>query len=307
MKRKGILCITICLLLVGCGKEDKLLSYLDTTDIGFVDTAKEAEEYSAGLKREDYSQWVYNQKNIEQFLSLENMLQSEVQKRKCRLSSDGDNLQRLWSRIQKGVRPDGAGEGGVQIAIQSGKREDIEAIAGKIDKMGYSGIANAKFDFQQNIRGVDFSVTDMEDYFELLIQIPTGMLYYPEKYEEILRTFWENGWYAGNLRCYGGALNRIIASNEDKNMLCKSIQISLDQKGKIVEFVGTMDGNGFYKIRSESEKKVLVEILTKLTGDRNEAISFVQNFSRKNKRGTIAGEYNWSVLKEDEMCVLQIQ
>ncbi len=307
MKRKGILCIAICLLLVGCGKEDKLLSYLDTTDIGFVDTEEEAEEYSAGLKHEDYSKWVYNQKNIEQFLSLENMLQSEVQKRKCRLSCDGDNLQRLWSRIQKGVRPDGAEKGGAQIAIESEKQGDIEAIAGEIDKMGYSGLANAKFDSQRNIRGVDFSMTDMEDYFELLIQIPTGMLYYPEKYEEILRPFWENGWYVGNLICYGGALNRIIASNEEKNVLCKGIQISLDQKGKIVEFVATMDGNGFYKIRSESEKKVLVESLTKLTGDRNEAISFVQNFSRKKKRGTIAGEYNWSVLKEDEMCVLQIQ
>lgn len=313
MKKSIILCIIISLMLVGCGKEDKLAASMDCTDVGFIDTEEDAKEEIKKLDREDHLHWIYNQEKIRQLISLEQMLEEETKKVGGQISCEGDNLQKLMSALEKGTDTDGEREHVVQITVEMEDMSDIEDLCGKIDDMGYSGLASCPWNEQFVYEGVSFSplTADFEEdtgNSQLLIFVPGPLLCYPKEYEEILQKLNENPYYVGRINCYGGAVNKITMATGEKNTLFEVIQIVLDQQGNVLEILAmTSEEQKVKQIKSDAERDVWIELLTLLTGDKNEAISFVNSYSLRQKKGTVAGKYNWTSHEEYGITMLRIQ
>lgn len=310
MKKTIILCMACCLLLVGCGNDDKLLPYMDQTDVGMVDTREEANAYQKTLDREDHLQWTYHLEKIDEMLSLEEMLREEVEKVDGRIWKEGPRLQKLKTSALRKVGAGGKGQCNVELIIETKKKKELEVLRGKIENMGYPGVATSPWDCEYVSRGLLFWPTpagEEEDGYELRIQIPLAMLYYPQEYQELLKKFWENHYYIESLGCYGGPVNQLLVRAGEKNALFRGIQLFLDRNGKVIEIVASMEAGGPNKVRSDSEREVMAEVLTRLTGDQNEAIAFINNYSCKGRKGTIAGKYNWTNRDWEEMITLHIQ
>lgn len=311
MKKSIILCIIISLMLVGCGKEDKLAASMDCTDVGFIDTEEDAKEEIKKLDREDHLHWIYNQEKIRQLISLVQVLERETKKLGGQIS--GDNLQKLMSYLEEGKSEEGAEIYDFQITVEMENMSDIKALCRKIDDMGYSGLASCPWYEQFVYEGVSFSplTADFEEdtgNSQLLIFVPGPLLCYPKEYEEILQKLNENPYYVGRINCYGGAVNKITMATGEKNTLFEVIQIVLDQQGNVLEILAmTSEEQKVKQIKSDAERDVWIELLTLLTGDKNEAISFVNSYSLEQKRGTVAGKYNWTSHEEYGITMLRIQ
>lgn len=317
LKRGWILGLVCCLLLTGCGSEDKLLQYIGDNDVGMVNTKDEAEALYAGLDRESGMKWIYDRERIESLIQLKQNLNKEVQTRGYTLREEtdvGNNALMTWkTHMDQGKNPEKETARYLSFLVSGKGHDKLREICEKIEAWGYPEVSKCLEGKEVLSRGISFEVMDDLDengitIYDLYITVPNSIVYYPEKCKGILETMVENGYYVEWNICMGGPLNMITCYHDTKSILCKYIKLYLDNTGRVVEINIGMEDKGIATVRSEEEKKLLVELVTNLTGDRNESIAFVEQFSREGKKkGTIGGEYSWSISRSLEYYILRIQ
>lgn len=305
--KKWIGCIwlfALCLL-TGCGREDKLLQYMDTEDLGMINTSEEAERVNEQLDREDHLKWVYDQKRIDELVQLVQGIRTEAEKTGCRVSEEplfGEGGVKEWKEHAiQGLDP--AKENVVRpgLYIESETKEGIQKICAFLERAGFPDVTaciKKERMVSQGIRFVYFYDEEEETYgHSLSIDISDCLGYYPEKYKKILDIFTERGYFVTEIQCFGGAVNGIAADREEEESLCKEIMLQLDKEGQIIEMNAFMDDSSQSTIKQETERKALVELLTLLTGEEKDVITFIGNVTKKSGGGTVAKDYSWSVEK----------
>lgn len=316
--KKWIGCIwlfALCLL-TGCGREDKLLQYMDTEDLGMINTSEEAERANEQLDREDHLKWVYDQKRIDELVQLVQGIKTEAEKTGCRVSEEalfGAGGVEAWKEhARQGLDPAKEKVGRPGLFIQSETKEGIQKICAFLEKAGFPDVAACIKKERVVSRGLRFIYSydaEEETYgHSLSIDISDCLGYYPEKYKKILHIFIERGYFVTEIQCFGGAVNGIVADREEEESLCKEILLQLDKEGQIVELNAFMDESRQSKIKQETERKALVGLLTLLTGEEKDVLTFIGDFTKKSGGGTVTKDYIWSVEKLwEEGYVLRVQ
>lgn len=316
--KKWIGCIwlfALCLL-TGCGREDKLLQYMDTEDLSMINTSEEAERANEQLDREDHLKWVYDQKRIDELVQLVQEIRTEAEKTGCRVSEEplfGEGGVKEWKEHAiQGLDPAKEKVGRPGLLIESETKEGIQKICAFFEKAGFPDVTACIEKERVVSRGLRFVYSYAEEeeteYHSLIIDISDCLGYYPEKYKKILDIFIEQGYLVTEMPCFGGVVNGIAAFREEEESLCKEIMLQLDKEGQIIELNAFMDDSSQSTIKQEAERKALVELLTLLTGEERDATTFVDNFTKKSGGGTVTKDYSWSVERLwEEGYVLQVQ
>lgn len=318
--KKWIGCIwlfALCLL-TGCGREDKLLQYMDTEDLGMINTSEEAERANEQLDREDHLKWVYDQKRIDELVQVVQGIKTEAEKTGCRVSEyslfGGGSVESWKEHARQGLDPAKEKVSRTGLFIASNTKEGIQKICAFLEKADFPDV---KACFKKEIvvsRGLRFiySYDEEEETYghSLDIDISDCVGYYPEKYKKILDIFIERGYFVSEIQCFGGAVNGIVADRQEEESvyLYKEIRLQIDKKGQIVELDAFMDESRQSKIKQETERKTLVELLTLMTGEEKDVLTFIDNFTKKSGGGTVTKDYSWSVEKLwEEGYVLRVQ
>lgn len=315
--KKWIGCIwlfALCLL-TGCGREDKLLQYMDTEDLGMIDTSEEAERANEQLDREDHLKWAYDPKRIDELVQLVQGIKTEAEKTGCRVSEEtfsGKGGVEAWKEhARQGLDPAKEKVSLPGLLIESETKERIQKMCVFLEKSGFPDVTACIKKEEVVSRGLRFVYYDDEEEEEdytLFIDISDCLGYYPEKYKKILDIFTERGYFVTEIQCFGGAVNGIVAQRDEKESLCKEIMLQLDKEGQIVELNAFMIDSRQSKIKQETERKVLVELLTMLTGEEKDVITFIGDFTKESGGGTVTKDYSWSVQRLwEEGYVLRVQ
>lgn len=315
--KKWIGCIwlfALCLL-TGCGREDKLLQYMDTEDLGMINTSEEAERANEQLDREDHLKWVYDTKRIDELVQLVQGIKAEAEKTGCRVSEEalfGEGSVESWKEhARQGLDPAKEKVGRPGLFIQSETKESIQKICSFLEKAGFPDVTaciKKERVVSRGLRFIYYYDEEEEKGHSLSIDISDCVGYYPEKYKKILDIFIERGYFVTEMQCLGGAVNAIFAEREEEESLCKEIFLQLDKEGQIVELNAFMIDSRQSKIKQETERKALVELLTLLTGEEKDVITFIGDFRKKSGSGTVTKDYSWSVQRLwEEGYVLRVQ
>lgn len=317
LKRGWILGFAVVLLLTGCGAEDKLLSYIDEADFGMVDTKEQAEALCAKLDKKDDVEWIYYKEHIDKLMQLDEVLKEQPESKGYKVKYYYSGYQAedmtIWkTHMEAGLDPREEETEDVSIQIYTSKKKTMNQLSQRIEKLGYSGVAGFRNGKSINSQGIVFSCwKEYEDStmkYEMEISISSSFLFGPKVYEEILDTIQTAGYAIAEGLYQGGALDLINFVTEDEKRLCQSANIFLDSTKGIVELDACFYLEDADAVCSEKEKKVLVELLTNLTGDRDESVSLVDSLSRQgNRKGTI-GEHSWKFTRRmvDEY-ILRVQ
>lgn len=316
--KKWIGCIwlfALCLL-TGCGREDKLLQYMDTEDLGMINTSEEAEKANEQLDREDHLKWVYDEKGIDELVQLLQGIKAEAEKTGCRIGEGavfGEEGVESWKEhVRQGLDPAKEKVSLPGLYIESKTMEGIQKMCAFLEKAGFPDVTACIKKERVVNRGIRFvySYEEEEETYchSLSINISDCVGYYPEKYKKILDIFMERGYFVTEMQCLGGAVNAIFAEREEEESLCQEIMLQLDKEGQIVELNAFMDESRQSKIKQETERKVLVELLTMLTGEEKDVITFIGDFTKESGGGTVTKDYRWSVQRLwEEGYVLRVQ
>lgn len=314
----GCIWLFVLCLLTGCGREDKLLQYMDTEDLGMIDTSKEAERANEQLDREDHLKWVYDPKRIDELVQLVQGIKAEAEKAGCRVSEQslfGEGSVESWKEhALQGLDPAKEKVGRPGLYIESKTEKGIQKICAFFEKAGFSDVTaciKKERVVSRGIRFIYYYDEEAETYgHSLSIDISDCLGFYPEKYKKILDIFTKRGYFVSEIQCFGGVVNGITADREEEESvyLCKEIRLQIDKEGQIVELIALMDESRQSKIKQDTERKALVELLTLLTGEERDATTFVDNFTKKSGGGTVTKGYGWSVGKLwEEGYVLRVQ
>lgn len=318
--KKWIGCIglfALCLL-TGCGREDKLLQYMDTEDLGMINTSEEAERANEQLDREDHLKWVYDKKEIDELVQLVQRIKAEAKKTGCRVGEEalfGDGGVEAWKEhARQGLDPTKEKVSMPGLYIESETKEGIQKMCAFLEKTGFPDVTaciKKERVISRGLRFIYYYDEEEETYgHSLSIDISNCLGYYPEKYKKILDIFTERGYFVSEIQCFGGVVNGIVADRQEEESvyLCKEIFLQLDKEGKIVELNAFMDDSSQSKIKQETERKALVELLTLLTGEEKDVITFISDFTKKSGSGTVTKDYRWSVQRMwEEGYVLRVQ
>lgn len=311
----GCICLFVLCLLTGCGQEDKLLQYMDTEELGMINTPEEAERYNRQLDRKGRLKWSYDKQEVEELIRLIQVIKEEAKKEGCSVTEQtlfGEGGVELWMKhASQKIDPTRETMSRPGVLVEGRKKASIQRICAAIEKAGYpeAGLCI------KNERSVSRGVRFVYDYYEedksysLDITISDYVGYYPEPYKKILDMLTENQYFISSVQCFGGALNRVVAEKDDEKTLCQEIAILLDKEGNVVEVNVFMADLPYTKVEQKTERKVIAELLTMLTGKREDVSTFVDGFVKKNGEGTIAGDYTWSVqeLWDDVGYMLRVQ
>lgn len=316
--KKWIGCIwlfALCLL-TGCGREDKLLQYMDTEDLGMINTSEEAEKANEQLDREDHLKWVYDEKRIDELVQLVQGIKAEAEKTGCRIGEGavfGEEGVESWKEhVRQGLDPAKEKVSLPGLYIESKTMEGIQKMCAFLEKAGFPDVTACIKKERVVNRGIRFvySYEEEEETYchSLSIDISDCVGYYPEKYKKILDIFIERGYFVTEMQCLGGAVNAIFAEREEEEPLCQEIMLQLDKEGQIVELNAFMVDSRQSKFKQETERKALVELLTMLTGEEKDVITFIGDFTKESGGGTVTKDYRWSVQRLwEEGYVLRVQ
>lgn len=153
-------------------------------------------------------------------------------------------------------------------------------------------------------------VKDMEKYYTLVISIADSICIYPEKYKDILTLLQQNKYYVRQIECYGGEVNRITAQNVDAGAWFAEVKILLDQEGNLLDLQFFTEKEPASRIQLDTERTILVELLTRMNGEKNASSVFVNHLSPKNGGGMVTDNCSWSIRSiwmEDDVKVLQFR
>lgn len=307
--------VALCLL-TGCGREDKLLNHIDTQDLDMINTSEQAEEYEEQLDREDHLKWVYDKKEINELIQLNEVIKAEAEKAGCRVSEEalfGEGGVELWmAHANQRVDPKKETLSQPGIYVEGETQESVQKVCAAIEKAGYPGVMSCFKSGQIISRGLRFNYSYDEEEevgaYSLNVSVSNYLGYYPERYKKIIDILVEGGYFVNNIQCFGGVVNRIVAERDDEETLCREIMLQIDQEGKLVEFNAFMDDLTQTEIKQDAERKTLVELLTMLTAERNDVIAFVNNLTKKSGSGAIAKDYTWFIQKLwEEGYMLRVQ
>lgn len=312
----GCICLFALCLLTGCGSEDKLLQYMDTKDLGMINTSSEAEKYNRQLDREDHLKWVYDKEEVDELVRLVQVVKEEAKKEGCSVSEEtlfGEGGVELWMKhASQGIDPTRETMSRPGLYIEGDTKESVQKVCTAVEKAGYPGAASCIKSGRSVSRGVRFvyNCDELEEKisYSLDITISDYMGYYPESYRKIRDIFIESDYFVASIQCFGGEVNRIVAEKEDPKALFKEVMLQIDQEGKIVEMDAFADDLTQTKIKQETEREAMIELLTMLTGERNDVTTFINSFTQKSDTGTITKNYTWLNQKLWEGgCMLRVQ
>lgn len=304
VQRGLVLGLILALMLTGCGREDKLLSYIDYNDAGVVNSKEEAEALYASLDKESGLEWTYDRERIEGLMALKETLEKETEEKNFTFDEESTirpSAVETWkSHMDQGRDPVEETARNAYFYISGGKSSEMRQLCEVVEKMGYAGASQCREERNVISRGLLFEMVEEVDEkgdtrCDLYINIPNSYVFYPVKYKDLLDVVVESGFYLEYSGVMGGALNKISFYRDTKDTLCKYIKCYLDNSGKLVGLEASMEGAGISTVRTQEERNLLVELVTRLTGDRNEAANFVNQLSSKGKSEGSIGSYNWSV------------
>ena len=310
------MCLFVLCLLTGCGREDKLLQYMDTETLGMINTSEQAEKYNQQLDREDHLKWVYDEKEIEVLIQLIQVIKAEAKKAGCRVSETslfGEGGVELWmTHARQGFDPAKETLSQPGIFVEGDTEESVQKVCAAIEKAGFPGVTACIENAGAVSRGFRFVYAYDEevekDGYSLDISVSNYLGYYPENYKKILDILMEGGYFVTGIQCFGGAVNRIVAEKEEEKVLCQEIMIQIDKEGRIVELDAFMNDSTQSKIKQGAERKALTKLLTMLTGESKDVTAFIGDFEKKSGRGIVTKDYTWFIQKLwEEGYMLRVQ
>lgn len=147
-------------------------------------------------------------------------------------------------------------------------------------------------------------IEDEDAYWQysISIQVPDVKVFGPERYFDIVDTCMENGWFVERLICEGGAIDGMVLNNyfcegvsyADGSYINVNVLLKDDKVLEIVAFHDEWKGGNFF---TEAGQKGMAELITRMCGDRNEAISLLKGLSSSGSRRGSIGDHTWTIEK----------
>lgn len=306
--------LTVCLLtaflLTGCGEKEGVWQYADLDNIKMLDTAQELEAADKELVKEDQGKWSYRLEKIQEVIDLFDKIEKNCENEKVDVGveniegDEGANVSaRIWAEhAQSGKDPRKETLKGLNLYMSIKDKEAVIATCNKLAELGLSSFR----DYSGNISTVEngyvidltFDEEDYDDYeywpYRISIRVPDVMVYGPERYFDIMDACMNDGWIIENLICRGGAIDGLVLSNEYESEDDINVDV-LMKDGKILEisaFRVEWEKGDFF---TEEEQKGMAELVARMCGDRNGAVSLLKGLTSGGKRKGTIGDYTWTI------------
>lgn len=315
MKKIMGMCLLVAFVLTGCAKDNLYSQYVKTEEIEMLDTEQEIMDANNQLKKSDGGEWSYRPEKIQSIEDLVKNIKASCANEKTRIrierqdsdlpdlsQEDSEGLS-VWARYAKeGKKPTRKERvAGISIMLEMKDRESMLANCHKLAELGFSSLhqySGKDMNIVQNGYGITaWGDTDEEEEeeeyypYEIDIQIAGIMLYGPERYFDLADACLENGLFIAEFVCCNGAVDAMALRGEN-------VWLNVYMKDdKILEIVAGRDvwKNGTYF--SENEQKGMAELLTRMCGDRNAAVSMLKELTPDGKKNGIVGKCEWSINK----------
>lgn len=310
------MCFLVMFVLTGCGSKGWAEEYLNAEDVAMIDTKEEYKEAVKNLDLKDKGQWVHRQENINQVISLKEKIEQVCEKGSKVVSYVSEpyeeDLDRDWDSEEGDISADLTKDFSKNKALQDKATvsygidiyvKDFESLKRNwniLSEIGFEELKNVNPNgAYEMVNGYCFETPYKEDIEEggedckIRILIPALMLYGPERYFELADFCRENNLFVSNVACRGGVVDIMEIMLPDYSRVDMYIK-----DDKILEI--RMENLEEKMSLSSSTQKSLVELVTKVCGERNDAIAFVKGLaSEKRATSGTVGNRKWKSIDED--------
>ena len=313
MKKVFVMFLLAACLLTGCAQKDTLLNYAEFDGLGMLDSEAEIVEASEKMIKLDQGKWSYRQENIQAVLNLEKKIKETCTSEKVKITvyynnSENDSAE-VWARHAKeGKDPRKENVSDMNIQLEMKDQAAVKTTCQKLADLGFSRLREYKsgsISLVQNGYFVDvFGEVDTEgeeydeeyeeeEYpYSIQIQISGMMAFGPERYFDLIDSCLSNDLYIWKFICCNGALDGIVLRSEN-------VWVNAYLKNdKVLEINVSRDSWKQGSFFAEQEQKGMVELLTRMCGDRNAAISMIRELTKDGKSEGTVGDCKWYVKKD---------
>lgn len=329
MKKKVfVLCLMIVFVLTGCGQENNFLQYANLDDVRMIDDKKEMKEALKEITYQDKGIWSYRLDKIQEIQALGKRIEATCKSEKTKVKflnsyNDSESLD-VWEQHAKAGK-DPREERVLDMNIDLSMKDEASVLetCKKLGDLGFPCLKDYHFgmDYVEVVQGgynicVSGKISEEElqeleedDYpYFIRIGIPGMMAFGPERYFDLIDSCLQNDLYVARMICCNGAIDELILGGDK---LAATVYIK-DEKVLEIDVVrsGWKQGNFF----TSQEQKGMIELVTKMCGDRNAALSMVRGLEKNGEKKGMVSDCKWSIekdnkvyLDEDDTYILRIQ
>lgn len=313
MKKVFAMFLLAAILLTGCAQKDTLLKYADFDSVRMLDSKQEVLEASEKIVKLDQGKWSYRQENIQAALNLEKKIKATCKSDKAKITVYNNHIEddsvEVWAQHAKeGKDPRKENVWSMDIQLEMKDPATMLTTCQKLADLGFSRLREYKsgsISLVQNGYLVDvFGDVDTEDEeydeeyeeeeypYSIQIQVSGMMAFGPERYFDLIDSCLNNDLYITKFICCNGALDGVILRSENfwGNAYLKD--------DKVLEINVFRDGWKQGSFFSEQEQKGITELLTRMCGDRNAAISMIRELTKDGKSEGMVGDCKWNLKKD---------